>query len=164
MRTIFYLVAAMAALAAVPGTNATEFVADDSLVASSPLDNPGGTTHTTRCSADTPQSVCPTGVDDVPNTLPVHTRGGSTVSHGFTGMVGVYTGTVESTLQWVTQAGAQGARNFKCNYSNGVITGCQGSGSFPPVGAVFAHVCKSYDLGTTTPGGSGHWGCSLTHN
>lgn len=165
MRTIFYLVAAMATIAAIPGTNASELEATDSLP-DSPLDAPGGALHVSRCSATTPpQVVCPTGVDNPPTTLPVHTRGGFTLSHGFSGMIGAgFTGTVESTLVWVTQSGGSGQRNFACNYNNGVLTGCSGSGTFPPSGAVFVHVCKSYALGTTTPGGSGNWGCQVTHN
>lgn len=88
------------------------------------------------------------------------------MGHGFTGLVGAtYTGTVESTIQWLASTpGYQGSRNFACTYNNGAIVSCAGTGLFPPVGGAFVQLCKSYNAGTTTPGGSGAWGCYVNHS
>lgn len=103
---------------------------------------------------------------DLPNgkAIPGHQRGhralGSTsVSHGVALPMTGYTGTIESKLDHL-----QGMRVFRCNFSGGVFLGCMpGSGTFPGEGLPFAHVCQSYNLGTTQPGGSGNWNCRLTH-
>lgn len=155
MRTILYLVVAITIVGTLGSANATVAVAGEEDFGDSPLDHPGPGAETARCTATTPQVVCVNGA---------HVRNTLSMSHGFTGVIGpTYTGTAESTLQWISQAGATGSRNFACTFQNGVIRSCAGSGTFPPVGAVFAHVCKSYDAGTTMPGGSGDWGCFLSH-
>jgi hypothetical protein len=35
--------------------------------------------------------------------------------------------------------------------------------NWPPPGTVFETTCTSYDLGTTTPGGTGHFSCFVDH-
>ncbi|MCA1812374.1 MAG: hypothetical protein LC624_00295 [Halobacteriales archaeon] len=79
--------------------------------------------------------------------------------HGVDGLA--YEGTVESHLNW-----SGGERVFRCTYANGTSTitaTCEGYGLWPPLGTPFTQVCMSRDRGTDQPGGSGLFGCHMTH-
>ncbi|HET6404567.1 MAG TPA: hypothetical protein VFH78_07960 [Candidatus Thermoplasmatota archaeon] len=115
---------------------------------------PGGS-QTASCQGPT-LSVCTTGL---------HLRTDGTLSHGFAGFVGAsYTGSLESRLTWQAPDGSSGERSFRCTYANGAVTGsCASTGALPPLGSVFVHTCYSYVAHTTTLGGTGAWGCSVSH-
>ena len=71
---------------------------------------------------------------------------------------GDYTGTLEAKL---TQG--RDTYTLTCGFASGVSTGCATSGTLPSAGFTFTHDCRSYDAGTTTPGGSGPWKCRIYH-
>lgn len=76
----------------------------------------------------------------------------------FSGTRSNYTGTLEATL---TQDG--GTYTLRCDFVAGVSSGCVTSGTPPGLGTLYTHECRSFDSGTTTPGGSGQWGCRIYH-
>jgi hypothetical protein len=82
------------------------------------------------------------------------------MSHGFEWGVesSPYTGTLVSKVTH-----ANGAHTVTCNLQDGILLGgvCTGSGTWPASLASFAHECWSYDLNTTTLGGSGSWLCHV---
>jgi hypothetical protein len=80
-----------------------------------------------------------------------------------------YTGTVESKEVWITPVTdalvPEGELVWRCDVQDGAFSDCHsqsvlpGPLAFPPAGTIYRHTCASYDLGTTTPGGSGPWQC-----
>lgn len=90
-----------------------------------------------------------------------------------------YTGTLKMNIIYLVHpAGPNQVRTNTCNFSNGVVLSCIVTGAAPPaypvaggllqsagVGFVTAydHTCQSFNLGTTTPGGSGPWMCFAWH-
>lgn len=175
MQKLFLVLVAVAAVSAVGAAGTSvEFVLDSSDAGAEHLLSTDP--NTSICSATAPNK-CYNGPAELASIslpaagpfpggpVPSHTRGHSAlgptgVSHGAALPMPGYTGTMESKLTHM-----QGARTFRCNFSNGAFLGCQGGvGTFPAEGGLFAHTCASYTLGTTTPGGSGTYRCTLTHN
>lgn len=107
-----------------------------------------------RCGGTAPaETECVNGLvlpDGTP--VPYHVNFGR-VSHGFD-RGDDYTGSLQSDLVWF-----DGAQSFRCTISSGTFQGCTLVGAAPPIGVPFAHVCASYERGTSTPGGTGAWAC-----
>ena len=91
-----------------------------------------------------------------------------------------YTGTLKMDIVYqIHNAGPGQVRTNTCNFSNGVVLSCIVTGVNPPtypgaangvatllgvpVVTIYDHHCTSYNLGTTTPGGSGPWMCFSWH-
>lgn len=122
-----------------------------------PTDHIGGRVFTT-CSAG-PAQTCTTGTH-----LRLNAAGpvtGGYISHGFAGvsLAGV-TATLESK---VIGESSGNARTFRCNVLNGAISCLGGFGLFPS-GEFYTQECRSYNYGTTTPGGIGQWSCGITES
>ncbi len=83
-----------------------------------------------------------------------------TLRHGFSGVAGDFTGTMESRLTYHS-----GERVFACEYEDGSIVNdsCSGSGDFPPLQTYYVQTCTSQEAGVSMPGGSGEWGCFVEH-
>lgn len=91
-----------------------------------------------------------------------------------------YTGTLRMDITYLIHpAGPNQVRTLTCNFNVGVVLSCAVTGAVPPnypsvVGSlarqfgipfatIYDHDCTSFDLGTTTPGGSGPWMCFSWH-
>lgn len=67
-----------------------------------------------------------------------------------------YEGTLENRLDW-----GDGALVLRCDIQ-GATAQCSFTGPFPPNGVLLVHNCRSHQLGTSVPGGSGSWACNFT--
>lgn len=70
---------------------------------------------------------------------------------------------VGSVVSWFEYPG--GFHAIRCTrYANGTLQGDQfGSGPGPALLSTVTHRCASFEPASFTPGGSGHWTCSITH-
>lgn len=178
MRTAFFLGALalmVAAPTAAPSPNAmvapigTEYGTDHLLVGlEDDLANCGGTAPATT-SCGTGQHLRAGGGFFGPGT------GEGCPSACNTALPG-YTGTLKMSIIYaIHNSGPNQVRVNTCSFNAGVVLSCVVTGAAPPrlpsalesagirFPTVYDHTCESFNLGTTTPGGSGAWMCFSWH-